>query len=182
VSMMSIFKVQAVNFFCFDMYRKAFLKAMGPELRNEAKVSAGALAGEATLHTITHFCTYGFWGLLGAWCMSGPGVAQSCMCWHDYSAGTSNEFLWHERMDKPLHRTMSTDEWCDYRHHSHAVLFPTGCAAHSIPEPAQWPNSGRAPGLVGQDRSQRGHPCPLCGLRACSGGHSAVRSRLLLNL
>ena len=38
--------LQAVNFFCFDMYRKAFLKAVGPELRNEAKVAAGALAGK----------------------------------------------------------------------------------------------------------------------------------------
>lgn len=36
---------KAVNFFCFDMYRKAFLRAVGPELRNEAKVAAGALAG-----------------------------------------------------------------------------------------------------------------------------------------
>lgn len=47
--------LQAVNFFCFDMYRKAFLKAVGPELRNEAKVAAGALAGENLFPTL-HSC------------------------------------------------------------------------------------------------------------------------------
>lgn len=67
--------VQAVNFFCFDMYRKAFLKAVGPELRNEAKVSAGALAGEAPLHTISFAHVALGSPLVG--CMSGPGVAQS---------------------------------------------------------------------------------------------------------
>lgn len=36
---------QAVNFFSFDMYRKALQKALGPDLHNEAKLAAGALAG-----------------------------------------------------------------------------------------------------------------------------------------
>jgi hypothetical protein len=36
---------QAVNFFSFDMFRKALQRALGPNRGNEAKLAAGALAG-----------------------------------------------------------------------------------------------------------------------------------------
>ena len=37
--------LQAVNFFSFDMYRKTFTRVGGGVLSNEARLTAGALAG-----------------------------------------------------------------------------------------------------------------------------------------
>lgn len=37
--------MQAVNFFSFDMYRKTFTKLAGGVFTNEARLTAGALAG-----------------------------------------------------------------------------------------------------------------------------------------
>jgi hypothetical protein len=47
---------QAVNFFSFDSYRRAFEKALGHEPGNRAKICAGALAGAmlATTPTTIH--------------------------------------------------------------------------------------------------------------------------------
>ncbi len=39
------FPMQAVNFFSFDMYRKTFTRMGGGTLSNEARLTAGALAG-----------------------------------------------------------------------------------------------------------------------------------------
>ena len=39
------FHVQAVNFFSFDMFRKTFTRLSGGTLSNEARLTAGALAG-----------------------------------------------------------------------------------------------------------------------------------------
>ena len=39
--------LQAVNFFSFDMYRKTFTRVGGGVLSNEARLTAGALAGSS---------------------------------------------------------------------------------------------------------------------------------------
>jgi hypothetical protein len=41
--------MQAVNFFCLDMYRKIFTKLAGGIFTNEARLTAGALAGTKSL-------------------------------------------------------------------------------------------------------------------------------------
>ena len=50
--------LQAVNFFSFDMYRKTFTRVGGGVLSNEARLTAGALAGSNLFTTCSAAVTY----------------------------------------------------------------------------------------------------------------------------
>ncbi len=135
--------LQAVNFFSFDMYRKTFTRVGGGVLSNEARLTAGALAGGnlspaflqlcPAMQTLTHALSHEHGLTATAW---HPHLLDADAAWHISSRGGSPAVpcsaaraMLHSWQRAGTIASLLIEPGACRRRHSQHHLLPPGCFA-----------------------------------------------------